>query len=342
MMNSVTENNQNEADMGESEADDGASVIGMLRRFHYGEPAATANTTKPAGGILPALLNPHRDASAIRYQYPLYLPPPDGTDQAMLAKPAAEHLFDSLEELTLGENDARILKDNLPWIERYIRQKLQDPAPVDALKVFEAAGEAMQEQLKLEQSSRELLATDLGRLKDAIAPGGQFLGYGPHAPLHLMVHAIRHRNELQREAFRQRVNKHIHGLSSLLAVEKAKATETDADGNDAAGAASQYLDTDALSGMLGKRAHGSVDMSAERRARIEGALQVLQAWQDDPVLVKFVGKLDDQSLAALPALEIVTSDNPCTTATEIFTQDAKKFAQLFAAARVAALEIEDK
>ena len=341
MMNSVTENKENEADTGESEAVDGASVIDMLRRFHYGEPAATANTTKPAGGILPALLNPYRDASAIRYQYPLYLAPPDGTDQAMLAKPAAEHLFDSLEELTLGENDARILKDNLPWIERYIRQKLQDPAPVDALTVFEAAAEAMQEQLGLEKSSREQLAGDLDRLKAAIAPGGQFLGYGPHTSLHLMVHAIRHRNEHQREAFRQQVNKHIHGLSSLLDVEKAKAAETDKDGSDAAGAASHYLDTGALSGMLGKRAHGSVDMPAERRARIEGALQVLQAWQDGPVLVKFVGELDDQALASLPALEIVTSDNPCTTATEIFTQDAAKFAQLFAAARIAALEIAD-
>jgi len=342
MMNSVTEKKENEADTGESEAVDGASVIDMLRRFHYGEPAATANTTKPAGGILPALLNPYRDASAIRYQYPLYLAPPDGTDQAMLAKPAAEHLFDSLEELTLGENDARILKDNLPWIERYIRQQLQDPDPVDALEVFEAAAEAMQKQLGLEKSSREQLAGDLERLKVAIAPGGQFLGYGPHTSLHLMVHAIRHRNEHQREAFRHQVNKHIHGLSSLLEVEKAKAAETDKDGNDAAGAASQYLDTGALSGMLGKRAHGSVDMPAERRARIEGALQVLQAWQDGPVLVKFVGELDDQSLASLPALEIVTSDNPCTTATEIFTQDAAKFAQLFAAARIAALEIADK
>jgi hypothetical protein len=110
------------------------------------------------------LLNPYRDASSIRYQYPLYLAPPDGTDQAMLAKPAAEYLFDSLEELTLGENDARILKDNLAWIERFIRQRMEDPAPVDALSVFEAAAEAMQEQLGLEQSSRDVLAADLDRL----------------------------------------------------------------------------------------------------------------------------------------------------------------------------------
>jgi len=327
--------------MGESEGIDGASVINMLRRFHYGEPAATANTTKPAGGILPALLNPYRDASSIRYQYPLYLAPPDGTDLAMLAKPAAEHLFDALEELTLGENDARILKDNLAWIERFIRQKMEDPAPVDALSVFEAAAEAMQEQLGLEQSSRDVLAADLDRLKTAIAPGGQFLGYGPHASLHLMVHAIRHRNEHEREAFRQRISQHIHRLHSLLEVEKAKAAETDSDGNDTAGAASRYLDTDALSGMLGQRAHGSVNMPAERRERIEHALHVLQAWEDDPVLVKFVGELDDPSLAGLPVLEIISSSNPCTTATDVFTQDAEKFAELFAAARIAALEIDD-
>jgi hypothetical protein len=341
MMNSVTENKQNEADVGESEAGDGASMIHVLRRFHYGEPAATANTTKPTSGILPALLNPYRDASAIRYQYPLYLAPPEGTDQPMLAKPAGEYLFDSLEELALGENDARILKDNLPWIERFIRQTLKDPAPVDALSVFDAAAEAMQKQLDLEQSSREILAADLERLKAAIAPGGQFLGYGAHASLHLMVHAVRHRNESQREAFRQRVNQHIRRLKSLLEVEKAKSVETDADSNDTAGAASRYLDTDALSGMLGQRAHGSVDMPADRRKRIEHALQVLQAWQDDPVLVKFVGELDDSSLASLPILEIVTSNNPCSTATEVFTKDAEKFSQIFAAARIAALEIDD-
>ena len=44
-MNSVTEKKQDEADMAGSEGDDGASVIDLLRRFHYGEPAATANTS---------------------------------------------------------------------------------------------------------------------------------------------------------------------------------------------------------------------------------------------------------------------------------------------------------
>jgi len=340
-MNSVTETKHDEVDMGESEND--ASVIDLLRRFHYGEPAATATTTKPAGSVLPALLNPYRDASAIRYQYPLYLVPPDGKDTEVLAKPAGEHLIDSMEELTLGDNDARILKDNLPWIERYIRQMLENPDPVDAPAVFAEAAVALQEQLDLEQGSRDSLASDLERLEGAIAPGGKFLGYGPYSSLHLMVHAIRHRHEHQREAFRQQVKKHIHGLSSLLEVEKAKAAETNKGGNgkSAVGVASHYLDTGALSGMLGQRAHGSVDMPAERRERIERALEELRSWQDDPVLVKFVGKLDDPSLARLPVLEVIASNTPCETAEEIFTQDAAASAKVFAAARIATLEVDD-
>jgi len=341
-MNSVTENKQNEADIGESEGDEDASVIDALRRFHYGEPAATASTTRPAGALLPALLNPYRDASAIRYQYPLYLAPPDESDQAVLAKPAGDHLLGAINELAPGDDDAKILKDNLPWIERYIRQHLEDPDPVDAPGMFAKAAAAMQEQLDLEQSSRELLAADIERLASAVAPGGTFLGYGPHTSLHLMVHAIRHRHEHRRETFHQQVRKHIHNLRSLLEVEKAKAAETN-DGRDRksqVGAASQYLDTGAISGMLGKRAHGSVDMPAARRERVEHALQALQSWQDDSVLVKFVGALDDPSLTDLPTLQVVASDNPCTSATDIFTQDASRFAQVFAAARIAALEIE--
>ena len=342
-MNSVMENKQEVVEMGETQGNDDADVIDVLRRFHYGEPAAAANTIKPAGAVLPALLNPYRDASAIRYQYPLYLLPPDGTTLSVLAKPVSEHLSDALEALAPGADEARILKDNLPWIERYLRQKLEEPDPVDAVALFAEATAAMQEQLDLEPGSQDILAADLKRLEGAIEAGGQFLGYGPHSSLHLMVHAIRHRHEHQRKAFRQQVDKHIHGLRSLLEVEKAKAADTNKAGNgkSAAGAASDYLDTGALSGMLGQRAHGSVEMPVERRVRIEQALQDLQVWQDDPVLVRFIGQLDDPALNNLSVLEIVCSDNPCTTATEVFERDAAAFAGLFAASRIASLEIDD-
>jgi len=339
-MNSVSESKHDVLEMAGAEGDADVDVIGLLRRFHYGEPAAAASTTLPSGAMLPALLNAYRDASAIRYQYPLYLIPPDGTTQSVLAKPAGEHFSDSLEALAPGAGDARILKDNLPWIERYLRQKLDSPDPVDAVELFAKAAAAMQEQLDLDSGSQEKLQAELDRLKGTIAAGGQFLGYGPRVSLHLMLHAIRHRHDQSREQLRQRIDKHIHGLQSLLNVEKAKSADANEPGSvkTSVGSGSRHFDAGALSGMLEQRVHGSVEMLPERRARIERTLQDLQAWQDDPVLVRFVGP--DPGFSKQPELELIESDDPCTTASEVFARDAANFAGLFAAVRIATLEID--
>jgi len=341
-MNAVTESKHDVVDKAGTEGAADANVIDVLRRFHFGEPAAAASTSKPAGAILPALLNPYRDASSIRYQYPLYLAPPDDTATAVLAMPVSEHFSAALDDFALGDDDARILKDNLPWIERYLRQKLHGSDPVDAPGLLAKAATALQKQLDLDPSSREKLDADLERLKDAVATGAQFLGYGPSVSLHLMVHAIRHRNVHSREQFRQQVDKHIHGLQSLLDVEKAKSADANEPGSvkSSVGAGSHYLDSSALSGMLEHRTHGSVEMPVERRVRIERALKELQAWQDDPVLVRFVGQLKDPWFSKLSMVEVIDSKDPCATATEIFERDATAFARLFAAVRIAALEID--
>jgi len=335
-MNSVTENTQDESGMVGSEGNVSKDTIGVLRRFHFGEPAAAEHTEKPASAILPALLNPYRDASAIRYQYPLYLVPPGGASDEKLAKSVSEHFSDSLQAFAPEADDARILKDNVAWIERYLRQKLDAVDPVDAIALFDDAAEALQKHLGLDPASREQLEAQLEKLKATIANGGQFLGYGPSVSLHLMVHAIRHRREQGREKFREVVERHIHGLQSLLAVEKSKSNDSNDPGS--VGKGSSYFDAGALSGMLEKRAHGSVQMPAERRSRIEGALNELRSWQQDPVAVRFVGRIDDDYFTAQPWSDVVESDDPCITAGEVFGRDAARLARLFAAARIAVLE----
>jgi len=342
-MNSVTESKLDTVGMPGSKSDSGAEVIDRLRRFHYSEPLAVASTAKPGGAVLPALLNSYRDSSTIRYQYPLYLLPPDDSTRSTLAIPLSEHLKNSLDAFAPGAEDARILKDNLPWIERYLRQKLTGPDPVEAPGLFAEAAAALQQHLALDRASREKLDADLERLKGAIATGGQMLGYGPRVSLHLMLHAIRHRQDQAREQFRQQVGKKIHGLQSLLEVEKAKSADAKEPGSvkSSVGPGSRYFDTGALSGMLEQRAQGSVEMSVERRARIERALKELEAWNDDPVLVRFVGQPEDSYFSKLPILQLVDSDDPCTTAAEVFERDAVGFARLFTAIRIAALEIDD-
>ena len=340
-MTSVSDT-QGAADNVADAGDPGADTIDHLRRFHYGEPAAAASTREPPGTILPALLNPYRNADAIRYQYPLYLVPPGAAADTGLALPAGEYLRNSIEAFALGEDDARILKDNLPWIERFLRTELGPAAPVDAPTLFARAAAGLQQHLDLDAVNREKLAADLERLQASLASGSQFLGYGPGTALHLMVHAIRHRREQQLLRFGQQVDERVHGLESILAVENAKSPDARNPDSvkDSVGPASQYFDAGALSGMLEQRTPGSVAIPAERRSRIESALQELRSWVKDPVTVRFVGRVEDQYCNDQPGIQVVDSDDPCVAAGEVFAADAARLARIFAAFRIAALEID--
>ena len=108
------------------------------------------------------------------------------------------------------------------------------------------------------------------------------------------------------------------------------------------GPAARHLDASALSDLLDKRTHGSVEISAERCARIERALDDLQSWQEDPVLVRFVGKVDNPWFRKQATIDVLADDDPCAKAAATFEQDAARFAKLFAAIRIAKIEIEDR
>jgi ferredoxin len=332
------------AESKQPDIEDAAALISLLRRFHYGDPAAAASTTAPSGAILPALLNPYRDSSAIRYQYPLYLVPPGDGDDEVLARPLTEQLTATVESFAPGAEQAKILKDNLPWLERYLRQQLTGPDPVDAPSLFAEAAEALRAHLDLRDSNRDNLESGLAGLREGIAERGRFLAYGPDVALHLVVHTARHRMGPRREALQRGVDKRAAALESLLRVEKSKSTEGNEPGSisSSVGPAGQHLDSDALSGMLGERSHGSREMAADRRARIEAALETLQGWDGGPVLIRFAGRVKNPWFADQADVDIVESYEACATASELFLEDAERFGRLFAAMRIADLEIDDR
>ncbi len=317
-------------------------VITTLRRFHLDEPSAAEQTLPVTETLLPALLDPYRDISTIRHQYPLYLFSPQSADDHQLAKPVSEFLRDSVEAFASGEGAARILKDNLPWIERYLGEKLSDGVPVDALALISRAAEALQDHLGLDESNRDHLQMDLAKLQEASGENGQFLGYGPYVSIHLLVHAIHNRCHRKRHEFREEVDQRIQGLKELLEIERSKtALSNEPDRlQSSVGSGPKYIDPTAFSGVLEQRSRGSIVMSAGRRKRIEEALAVLQEYQDEPVLVRVVGELEDPQFTQSTMLEVISSPDPCHRAAEIYSHEATRFAQVFAAARIAGLETE--
>jgi ferredoxin len=93
--------------------------------------------------------------------------------------------------------------------------------------------------------------------------------------------------------------------------------------------------------MLENRARGSVQMPVDRRARVELTLKELEAWEDDPVAIRFVGQVANPWFKEQPMLEVVDSNDPCASAAEAFERDAGRLAKLVAALRIAELEIND-
>lgn len=321
-----------------------------LRHFYLGDPAAKEKLERPAEDLLPALLDTFRDTSRLRYHYPLILFAPEPNNDAQgpeeLVQPFSEWIKGATTSFAPGEEAARILKDHLPWIERWIRHQLhQIEGPTDAARLLGEVPGALQEHLGLDQPSRQRLGEDLSRLEAAVPKGSQLLWYGRYSALHLMVHAIRSRAIPRRARFRTEITRCIEGLKGLLEVEWSKSDESIEPrmARDSVGPAGTWFDPLALSAVM-DHSRGSRAMSPERRARIEKALETLINWREYPVLVHFVhgSSLVCDWMQGDPTLLERTEDDPCIRATELFDRQAEELAEVFAAARIAQLEIERK
>lgn len=321
-------------------------LLFTLRHVHLGDPHARERLDAPGDDLLPALLDPYRDTARLRYDYPLILFPVadgDGHRQAAdLACPLADWLQQTVQEMAPGES-ARILKDHLPWLDHQIRQALaHGDGPVAAAAPLAEAGAALQAHLRLSEVDQQRLEADLQQLTARLPGGATLLAYGRYAALHLLIHAIHSRVLPRRQRLQTLIGNCIRGLRGLFQVEWSKSMQAiePAQARDSVGPGSALFDAAALSEVM-DHARGTHEMPAERRARIERALSTLEQWQDDPILVHFVhdGSLADDSLAGDPSLTSWVDPTPCTRATELFDQQAARLAQLFAAVRIAQLEI---
>ncbi len=321
-----------------------------LRHFHLGDPAAKAELETLGDDILPALLDSFRDTSRLRYDYPLFLFPPDTENGAQSAQELACPLIQCLQQAVTSfasdDHAARILKDHLSWLEHHLRQALastEDPTAVAPL--LNQAGEALLRHLGLDAPSANQLQQDLARLQDAIPADGRVLGYGRYAALHLLVHAVRSREVPRRARFLTEIDQCIRGLKELFEVEWGKSDESIEPrmARDSVGPEGERFDPLALSTVI-DHSRGTRRMSSERHQRIEMALEVLEQWRIDPVLVRFVhdSSLSGEWMRDDSTLADIKDTRPCACATELFDKQAAELAKIFAAVRIAHLEIDNR
>ncbi len=322
-------------------------LLYRLRHFHLGHPDAITETV--GDDYVPAMLHAYRNGSNVRYDYPLFLYPTESIDAnaEQLAKPISLVLLEWVESFAPNAEAARILKDNLPRIERELRQKLKETeGPISALPLLSEAGKALQNDLELAEDNNARLQADFDKLLDTIPTDGQLLGYGRYAAIHLLNHVIRSRLLPRRTRFQETIQQHIRGLKTLLEVEWGKSDESTEPRmvRDSVGTAGTRFDPDALSEVMG-HSRGSISMSSERHERIEKALQTLQEYlqSEDPILIRIIhsDELTGAWLENIPTLEAFSEQEPCNKATTLFDQQVAKWAKIFGAVRIAQFEMDN-
>ena len=307
-------------------------AVNLARRFHLGEPGAVASTTPPDETHLPLSLNGFRSLRLFRYEYPLLLLPDNSGE--LLAKPLDEFLKDALPE---SEGSARILKDNMVWLEAHIRNQIsgQDFATPARDLVIEG-GKALREQISLNESEKETLKADIDELIASVPMGSHFLPYTHNVALYLLQHTIRHRTQWQREQMMRRITQAIRGLQQLVEIEEEKKGQ-----GEIAGEGSRYFKDSSMEGVLENRSQGSVLMSVDRIERIKATIEILTGYEMGESILHLVVRPGSFSIGDTNSIDIIESDDPCVKALEIHDQVANTLSKVFASLRVAELDIAD-
>jgi ferredoxin len=323
------------------------AAIRALRRFHV---AGTDDHTSVAHpDYLPALMFLFRDPSRVRTKYPLYLYPPTAAEPDNLFDGLGKILGDLLLSFAPGAEEARILRDNLPRLERQVRAALgAEVEPVPAGPVFEAAATALRAELALEGAAAAELEADLAKLVAAVHPEARLLGLSDAVPMSLFMQAVRNRLPPRHLAFRDRIRRLLVKLQDLLRLEFHKSSASrsaDALGDALGTVAGSFLDASALGHVMGAP-RGSEPMRERRRGRIEKVIEVLEAYlatDTTPVVtVVHPKEMSVPWLRELAGVRVIHHSDPARIASDVFDEHAETMGELIWAARVAELEVEDE
>ncbi len=326
-----------------TESQQAAALLRELREFHLSDGDDGAEPWS-AAGVLPALMSPFRSVDKIRYDFPLFLYPPE-TAGDLLCRPLPDWLTELVSEVGSGTT---VLEDNLERLEQLIRAELEGkPAAVPAHEVVVEAGNKLQAKLALGGDAAAQLAGGLADLAAQIPSGGQLLAYRDETAIHLILAAARVVSRERRAAFLTEVRALRRSLREMLAVDHTKdpsAREPDALVRSMGNAALLRIDPAAMSEMMGPH-RGAPQMGTERRERVKKALAALDSYvaagAGPLVVVVHSGDLAAE-LDSIPELQLVRDGTPCVASGTVFDQTAAAMAEIFRAVRVARLESRDK
>ncbi len=316
-----------------------ADALRAVRAFHLGGDAQALEPV--AGSLLPALLAPYGDASSLRTDYPLLL---DSSPDATPGRPLCDALVEALVTVAPAAEQARLLKDNLARVERFAADAVRAGAGLLSVRqVLSEAGPAVASALGLRSEHAEKLQRDLEAVVEALPADGMLARHGRRTTLQLLRHAVRRHLAGRRATLGAERASLAEQMRSLLRVDREKrpsAREAETLRGSVGAAGAQFVDPAALSAALGPY-RGAAPMEAHRRARVEAALEALEAELDPPAMVVVHDGGTELDWLAGPDTCVVEAEEPFATAAALFDEHASALAETARARRVARLESKD-
>ncbi|MCO6480159.1 MAG: ferredoxin [Phaeodactylibacter sp.] len=302
--------------------------------------------------VLPALLAPFRGREYIQYNFPCWIADAGAdTDGAFYSLPAL--LQQAVERFAPEEGQARILKDNLLRLEAAVRAKVRfADAAFNAAPVFQEALHELEAQLSVKGEEGKAFAEDLLRLKKALPQTGVLIPFSPLAPLHILAAVIQRQLAINRQPIRAEITRLANQLKDILAVEREKGPEGHSAEHlhAALDFADTFLNFEELSSVL--PSGGSEAMPEERHHRIELILDNLHKadellfGSDAFVVLSETGSGFDEAgrEGNFPRFRVhlAKAGKLSATAAGVFDEEMGKAAAVFAALRIARLEVNNQ
>lgn len=303
------------------------------------------NDQQPA--VYPALLAPYRQPSFQPGPFPVWAPDDKTKDRDFTS--LSDLLREGIRAFAPQDGAARILKDNLLRLNRLVQEKVAfADIAYEAIPVLEEALRELETELNLTGDEKKNLEEDITRLKGVLPPGGLLIPAGPQAPLHLLGAYLRNHRRQEIHQLQTEVNQLTNRLKDILTVEKEKSPEAQSSEHlhDTLNFADNFVNFDELSSVL--PTSGSDAMPEERRQRIDKILSTLEE-AGGQLLHKTADLLAAPAIDASSLADILTNaplpqaspEGLCRQAMQLFDERMSTYARIFAAVRLARLELND-
>ena len=295
--------------------------------------------------LSPAILAPNYIDNLVGSDFPVWVADEDFEGKGDRCLTLKEMLTNNLDKLFAGKENANILKDNIDGIIYNANEQLKDNKPHLFYPVIDKALDQLEKQLEISGDEATAFNGDLKNLKQELPQNGVLLPYSGNVSFQILAAAMMAAQTEGRKEFKFEIDQLCSKLNDLLRIEAGNNPgKGNSDESDSSQFAGDMLNFDSISSL--SVVSGSESLGDQRVDRIAAILKDLDKAENllkkrhylfvDELIYK---KNDWEEQFGKSEVRSFKKGNGCSEIRSSFSKNIKSWTKLFAAKRMAELEI---